>query len=105
LNQIKANLEKTQGTMTQFLSTAITRQEEPAAMGAKAEDIRNAALFFRREAEKLKCQSCCAKWRWHFLGASIVLVLIVVVVLIVCEPNFSSCKSKKDDGNKKEPPQ
>jgi vesicle-associated membrane protein 7 len=92
LNQIKANLDATKDTMTQNLSMALTRGENLTTMEGKAEDIRSSAATFRREAEKVRCAQCCAKWRWYILGIAILLVVIVVILMIACKPNFSSCK-------------
>jgi hypothetical protein len=92
LNQIKANLESAQGAMSQNLSMALTRGEQLTTMEGKAEDIRSSAQTFRREAEKVRCQEACAKWRWYFLGGGIVLLLILVIVIVICKPNFSKCR-------------
>jgi hypothetical protein len=92
LNQIKSNLENAQSTMAQNLSMTLARGEQLTTMEGKAEDIRNSAQSFRREAEKVRCQECVAKWRWYILGTAIVLVVILVIVLAACDFDFHRCK-------------
>jgi hypothetical protein len=91
LNQIKANLESAQTEMAQNLTKALARGEQLELMETKAEDIRNSAQSFRRDAEKLRCQQCVNKWRWWVLGSIILIVVIFVVVWILCGTTFQKC--------------
>jgi vesicle-associated membrane protein 7 len=96
LNQIKANLESAQEQMTQNLTMALARGEQLSNMENKAEDIRNSAQSFRREATSLKWQQCLNKWKWYFIGILIVLVVIVVIVWVICGIKFEKCGGKSD---------
>jgi hypothetical protein len=92
--QIKSNIEETQNTMTQNLTMALARGEQLSVMSEKAENIRESAQSFRREAEKVRCQQCLAKWKWYFLGTGITLLVIFIIVWVCCGASFEKCKSK-----------
>jgi vesicle-associated membrane protein 7 len=91
ISQIHANLEETQNKMTQNLTMALARGEQLSVLADKADNIRESAATFKREAEKVKCQQCVAKWKWYILGTVILLVVIFIIVWIACGASFEKC--------------
>jgi hypothetical protein len=89
--QIKSNIEETQNTMTQNLTLALARGEQLSIMSDKAENIRESASTFQREAEKIRCQQCVAKWKWYILGTGLVLAVIFIIVWVCCGASFQKC--------------
>jgi len=87
----KANLEATQDQMTQNLTMALARGEQLSVMASKAENIRDSASTFRREATNVRRRMCFQKWRWYILGIGILVVVIFVVVWAACGASFEKC--------------
>ncbi|OHT00496.1 Synaptobrevin family protein [Tritrichomonas foetus] len=93
LAQAKQNLQETQDKMTQNLTMAFARGEQLNIMEQKAENIKDSAQTFHREATNVRRKMCLQKWRWYFLGAGIVLVVIFIIVVIACGGfTFKKCK-------------
>lgn len=93
LAQAKGYLQDTQDKMTQNLTMAFMRGEQLNIMEQKAENIKDSAQTFHREATNVRRKMCFQKWRWYFLGAAIVLVVIFIIIVIACGGfTFSKCK-------------
>lgn len=93
---IKANLTNAQEKMTQNLTMAFARGEQLNIMEQKAENIKDSAQTFHREATNVRRKMCFQKWRWYILGAAIVIIVILVIILVACKGFIGGkCGGKK----------
>ncbi|KAK8878499.1 hypothetical protein M9Y10_005274 [Tritrichomonas musculus] len=93
LAQAKQNLQETQEKMTQNLTMAFARGEQLNIMEQKAENIKDSAQTFHREATNVRRKMCLQKWRWYILGGVIVIVVIFIIIVIACGGfTFKRCK-------------
>ena len=92
--QIKDNISDAQAQMTKNLSLALARGEQLNIMEEKANEIKDSATQFKREATKVKNKMCCQRYMWYFIGIAIGILVIFIILLIACKPNFSACKKK-----------
>lgn len=92
ITTIKQNLEQTQDTMTQNLTMALARGEQLNVMETKAENIKDSAATFRREATNVRRKMCLQKWKWYFIGIAIAAVVIFIIVWVACGASFQKCK-------------
>jgi vesicle-associated membrane protein 7 len=91
INQIKQNLEATQNQMTQNLTMAISRGEQLSVMSDKAENIRESAHTFKREAQDVRCKMLVQKLKWYFIGGAIAILVIFIIVWVCCGAKFEKC--------------
>ena len=99
ITQIKSNLESTQDQMTQNLTMALARGEQLNVMEAKAENIKDSAATFRREATNVRRRMCLQKWKWYFIGIAIAVVVIFIIVWVACGASFQKCRKSKDSNS------
>lgn len=83
LGQIKQNLEDTKEVMTQNLTMALARGEQLSVMEAKAENIKDSAATFHRQATNVRRQMCMQRAKWYIIGIVVVLVVIAIIVIVV----------------------
>lgn len=96
IQEIKNNISVAQEQMTQNLTMTFSRGEQLRVMETKAENIRDSAHTFQREANKVKRKFCIQRARWYVLGAILLLLLIFIIVLIACGGfSFKKCKKSK----------
>ena len=99
ITQIKSNLESTQDQMTQNLTMALARGEQLNVMEAKAENIKDSAATFRREATNVRRRMCLQKWKWYFIGIAIAVVVIFIIVWVACGASFQKCRKSKESNS------
>lgn len=93
LAAVKQNLQDAQEKMTQNLTMAFARGEQLNIMEQKAENIKDSAQTFHREATNVRRKMCLQKWRWYILGAVVVIVVIFIIVVIACGGfTFKRCR-------------
>jgi vesicle-associated membrane protein 7 len=88
---IKDNLREAQIETTKNLELALERGEAIDVMSSKAESLRDSAQTFHREATHLKRQMCIEKWKWHFIGVAVAVVVLFAIVWIICGVDFGKC--------------
>lgn len=93
LTQAKENIAQAQEQMTQNLTMALARGDQLEVMEKKAENIRESAQQFSREANQVKKKMCWQRYRWYLVAVIAVIVLILVIILIACK-GFKCKKSK-----------
>lgn len=97
ISTIKSNLRDTQDQMTQNLTMALSRGEQLSVMESKAENIKESADTFHRQAKSVRRNMCIEKYKWWFIAALIVIVVIFVIVWIACGAKFQKCGGKKKE--------
>lgn len=96
IQEIKNNISTAQEQMTQNLTMAFSRGEQLRVMESKAENIKDSAHTFQREANKVKRKFCMQRARWFILGIIMILLVIFIIVLIACGGfSFKKCKKSK----------
>jgi hypothetical protein len=88
---IKDQAQQAQEAMSRNITLALERGEAIDEMSEKAENLKDSAQTYHREATKLKEQLCWAKWRWRILAAIVLLVVIFAIVWFACGLQFESC--------------
>lgn len=84
LAQINANLGDVRDIMTENLSKALERSEKLEVMEQKAENIKESASQFQREAKGIRRAMCIQRYKWWVLiGVAIAVILIIIIVIIV----------------------
>ncbi|OHT14258.1 Vesicle-associated membrane protein 724 [Tritrichomonas foetus] len=81
--EISKSLADTQAIMAENLSKALSRSEDLQVMESKAENIKNSAATFEREATSIRKQMCRQKWRWYLLGGGIILIVLIIIIAVV----------------------
>jgi len=77
--------------MTHNLEAALQRGAALDEMDVKANDLRDSAVTFHRNATEIKRQMCLERYKWYFLGIAVGAVVIFVLVWNICGMSFSKC--------------
>lgn len=84
IQQINATLADTRDIMTENLSKALERSEKLEVMEQKAENIKESANQFQREAHVIRKAMWWQRYKWWILlGIGIAVILIIIIVVIV----------------------
>lgn len=84
IDAINSNIQATNEVMTQTLATAIQRSEKLEVLEDKAENIKNSANNFQRQATQVRRQMCCEKYKWWIIIGVVVVVVVAIIVIICC---------------------
>ena len=93
LAQAKQNLAETQEQMAQNLTMAFLRHEQLNIMEEKAENIKDSAQTFQRNATDIRRKMCFQKYRWYFVGSLVAIIVIFLIIVVACGGfTFRKCK-------------
>ena len=82
--KLQGQVQQVQGVMQQNISKALQNVATTKDLDAKAEDLAEAGLGFKRKAKKLAWKEWCALQKIRVVILLVLILIIIVVVVMVC---------------------